>query len=150
MTSEPDAEGVSRRTLLDWLLSGSLLSLAAAVFYPVIRYITPPKVTEAVASSVVAARVGELAPNTGKIFRFGSKPGILVRTASGEWRAFSAVCTHLECTVQYREDLERIWCACHNGHFDISGRNMAGPPPRPLDRFTVTVSGDDVVVSVEA
>lgn len=150
MTSEPDAEGVSRRTLLDRLLSGSLLSLAAAVFYPVIRYITPPKVTEAVASSVVAARVGELAPNTGKIFRFGSKPGILVRTASGEWRAFSAVCTHLECTVQYREDLERIWCACHNGHFDISGRNMAGPPPRPLDRFTVTVSGDDVVVSVEA
>jgi Rieske Fe-S protein len=150
MGSDPQAPVVSRRGLLDWLLSGSALSLAAAILYPVIRYVTPPRVTEGVTSSVVAAKVGEIAPNGAKIFRFGSRPGILVRTAAGEWRAFSAVCTHLECTVQYREDIERIWCACHNGQFDLSGKNVAGPPPRPLDRFNVVISGDDVVVSLEA
>jgi cytochrome b6-f complex iron-sulfur subunit len=150
MGSGNESTSVSRRNLLDWLLSGSLASLAAAVFYPVVRYVTPPRVTEGVPNSVVAAKVSEVVPNSAKIFRFGSRPGILLRTPSGEWRAFSAVCTHLQCTVQYRPDLERIWCACHNGQFDLSGKNVAGPPPRPLDRFDVAIKGDDVIVSVEA
>lgn len=142
--------GVSRRSLLDLLLSGSLLSFLAAVLYPVLRYMAPPAVTEITTSSVVAAKVSELGTNTGKVFRFGSRPGILLHTAGGEWRAYSAVCTHLQCTVQFRPDLEQIWCACHNGHFDLSGKNISGPPPRPLDQFDVTVKGDDVVVSVRA
>ena len=52
----------------------------------------------------MAGKVGELKPNSGKIFRFGSRPGLLIRTASGEYRAISATCTHLGCTVQYRGD----------------------------------------------
>jgi cytochrome b6-f complex iron-sulfur subunit len=72
---------------------------------------------------------------------------LLVRTASGELRAFSATCTHLGCIVQYRGDIGEIWCACHNGHFDLNGRNVAGPPPAPLEAFTVNVSGDQIVVS---
>jgi Rieske Fe-S protein len=141
---------VSRRSLLDWLLSGSVLSFAAAVLYPVWRYVTPPPVVESVTSSVVAAKVSELAPNSGKVFRFGSRPALLVRSAGGEWRAFIAVCTHLQCTVQYRADLEHVWCACHNGHFDLAGKNIAGPPPRPLDPLEVVVRGEDVVVSLRA
>lgn len=147
---ERSEDGVSRRSLLDLFLSGSLFSLASAVLYPIVRFITPPKVTGDVVSSVVAAKVSEVAPNTGKIFRFGSRPGMLVRTASGEWRAFSAVCTHLQCTVQYRADVEQIWCACHNGFFDLTGRNVAGPPPRPLDEYDVTVKGEEVIVSLSA
>lgn len=82
-----------------------------------------------------------VAPNSGQIFKFGHDPGILIRTPSpsGELRAFSAVCTHLSCTVQYREDLEQIWCACHNGHYDLNGINIAGPPPRPLPRYDLRV-----------
>jgi Rieske Fe-S protein len=60
------------------------------------------------------------------------------------------VCTHLQGTVQYRADQESIWCACHNGYFDLSGKNVAGPPPRPLDQFDVTVKGDEVHVSLRA
>jgi len=142
--------GFSRRSVLDWLLSGSLISFAAAILYPVWRYVAPPTVKEGVADAVTAAKVSDLAPNTGKIFRFGSRPGILVRTTSGEWRAMSAVCTHLQCTVQYRADLEEIWCACHNGRFDLTGKNVAGPPPRPLEQFAVTIKGEDVVVSLRA
>jgi Rieske Fe-S protein len=149
MDNEFDRRDLSRRSLLDLLLSGSLLSFAAAVFYPVLRFITPPPVSEVTTTSVVAAKVSEIAPNTGKVFRFGSRPGILIQTASGEWRAFSAVCTHLQCTVQYRADLEQIWCACHNGHFDLSGKNVAGPPPRPLDQFNVAVKGDEVIVALK-
>jgi Rieske Fe-S protein len=148
-----DAEattGLGRRRLLDVLLSGGLVAFVAAVFYPVIRYLTPPSAHEAAATSVTAAKVGELKPNSGKVFRFGSKPGILVRLPSGEWRAFTAVCTHLQCTVQYRADLELIWCPCHNGRFDLTGRNVSGPPPKPLEAYAVNVKEDDVVVVRQA
>jgi Rieske Fe-S protein len=141
---------LSRRNLLDVFLSGGILAFLSAVFYPVARYLTPPQVAEIATTTVVAAKVTEVNANTGKIFRFGSKPGILVRLPSGEWRAFSAVCTHLQCTVQYRSDLEQIWCPCHNGHFDLSGKNVSGPPPAPLEPYDVNVKGDDVVVSRRA
>jgi len=62
-------------------------------------------------------------------------------------KAFSAVCTHLGCTVQYRKDFQHIWCACHNGHFDLNGRNIAGPPPTPLEEYQVVARADSVFVS---
>jgi cytochrome b6-f complex iron-sulfur subunit len=139
-------DGVGRRRLLDVLLSGGVVAFLGAVFYPVVRYLTPPPAHEVATGSVTAAKVGDLKPNSGKVFRFGSKPGLLIRLPSGEWRAFSAVCTHLQCTVQYRQDLERIWCPCHNGQFDLTGKNVSGPPPRPLEAFEVAVKGEDVVV----
>jgi len=142
--------GIGRRRLLDGLLSITGLGFLGAVVYPIVRYLSPPKVSEALASAVTAARVSDLKPNSGKIFRFGSKPGILVRLPSGEWRAFSAVCTHLQCTVQYRSDHEEIWCPCHNGYYDLTGRNVSGPPPAPLEAYDVVVKGDDVVVSRRA
>jgi Rieske Fe-S protein len=89
-------------------------------------------------------------PNSGQIFKFGNRAGILVRTSSGDLRAFNATCTHLNCIVQYREDLGHIWCACHNGHFDLTGVNVQGPPPRPLERYDVNVRGDQIVVSRRA
>ena len=147
-SERPGAAG--RRGFIEVLLGGGLLTLLGAMLYSVGRYVIPPKTADAGLSSVVAGKVKDLPPNTGRIFRFGNRPGILVRTSAGEFRAFSAVCTHLNCTVQYRNDLEHIWCACHNGHFDLFGKNIAGPPPRPLDTFDVTVRGEDVVVSKRA
>jgi Rieske Fe-S protein len=121
--------------------------LAAAVVYPILRFITPPRISEANQSSVVAGKVGDLKPNSGKIFPFGKDPGILILTPNGDYRAFSATCTHLDCTVQYRPDLEEIWCACHNGHYDLNGKNISGPPPAPLTPYAVAIRGDEIVVS---
>lgn len=139
--------GVSRRSFLDYLLGTGFLALLSAIFYPIIRFILPPAIPEASTNRVVAGKVGELTANSGKIFRFGNDPGILINTPRGELRAFSAICTHLACTVQYRPDLEHIWCACHNGHYDLHGKNIAGPPPRPLEHYNVSVSGQDVIVT---
>jgi Rieske Fe-S protein len=49
--------------------------------------------------------------------------------------------------VQYRKDLHEIWCACRNGLYDLNGRNISGPPPRPLEAFQVHVRGGEIVVS---
>jgi Rieske Fe-S protein len=39
-----------------------------------------------------------------------------------------------------------IWCACHNGRFDLDGRVLAGPPPRPLEKYSCTRDPDGAVV----
>jgi len=139
--------GPTRRRLVELLLGGGLFASFVSFVYPVLRYLVPPPVPDLGGDDVIAARVGDLKPNSGKIFRFGSRPGLLLRIGEGEYRAFSATCTHLSCTVQYRTDLHEIWCACHNGMYDLNGRNVSGPPPRPLESYQVHVRGEDLVVS---
>ena len=145
-TPDPSVQP-TRRRLVEVLLGGGLLASLASFLYPVLRYLVPPAVADLGGDSVVAAKVNELKPNSARIFRFGSRPGLLVRTAEGEYCAMSATCTHLSCTVQYREDLHEVWCACHNGMYDLNGRNVSGPPPRPLEAFDVHVREDEIVVS---
>lgn len=157
MSQATQERGPSRRGFLDWLAGSSLVTwllrtsvggLIAAIVYPVTRYLVPPKSGESAAASVtLPVKPAEVQPNTAQIFKFGNRPGLLLRTAGGELRAFSATCTHLGCIVQYRADLGQIWCACHNGHFDLNGTNIAGPPPKPLEAFAVNVRGDQIVVS---
>lgn len=137
---------MKRRDVLDLLIKLAGTTLGMFVLYPVARYLVPPKIPEATTRRVLAAKKDELAPGTFKTFAFGGQPGILIRIPSGEYRALSAVCTHLGCTVQYRSDERSIWCACHNGRYDLDGQNVSGPPPRPLERFVVHVEGDDIVV----
>ena len=137
----------TRRGFLNWFLGTSMGAMVLSVVYPVARYVSPPDVPEAQTSRVVAAREGELKPNSGKVFRFGSQPGLLIRTGEGEYKAFAATCTHLNCTVQYRDDTRQIWCACHNGVYDLKGQNVSGPPPRPLEEYAVNVADGEIVVS---
>jgi cytochrome b6-f complex iron-sulfur subunit len=143
----PERPGTSRRRFLDYLLGTSAIATWGAIVYPIFKFMSPPQVIESTENSVVAAKLSEVPVNSGKIFKFGNKPGILVRTPAGELKALSAVCTHLECIVQYRPDTKQIWCACHNGQYNLSGKNIGGPPPRPLEEFKVNTRGDDVVVT---
>lgn len=142
---------IKRRGFLDGLLGLGFFSTAASVLYPVWRYVIPPANAEPATDSIVAGKVAEFKPNSGAVMKFGSKPAIVVRTADGDFRAFSAVCTHLECTVQYKPETSQIWCACHNGLYDLTGSVVSGPPPRPLEAFKVNVRGEagleEVVIS---
>ncbi len=142
----PSAE-TPRRRVVKFLLGGGLFASLASFLYPLLRYLIPPSVADLGGGDVVASKVSDLKPNGSKIFRFGTRPALLLMTGEGEYRALSAVCTHLSCTVQYRSDLRQIWCACHNGLYDLNGRNISGPPPRPLEAFQVHVRGDEIVVS---
>ncbi len=137
----------ARRRFVQALLGAGLLTSLATFLYPIARYLVPPPATDMGGDSVLAAQVSDLKANSAKIFKFGSRPGLLIRNADGEYKALSATCTHLSCTVQYRSDVRQIWCACHNGYYDLNGRNVSGPPPRPLETYEVHVRGEEVVVS---
>jgi cytochrome b6-f complex iron-sulfur subunit len=145
-----DIAGASRRSIVQWFLGTTLGAVALSVLYPVFRFVIPPEVAESTTNRVLAGTLSEMPSNTGRIFRFGSKPALLIRLPSGDVRAFTAICTHLGCTVQYRADLQQIWCPCHDGRYNLQGVNVAGPPPRPLDQYAVAISDDKIWVSREA
>jgi len=136
-----------RRTLLRWLLGGGFTASVLSFLYPAVKFMNPPTIPEASTNEVSAGKVQSLKPNSGKIVKFGSRPALLIRVSETEWRAFSAICTHLNCTVQFQDSTRQIWCACHNGFYDLNGKVVSGPPPRPLEEYAVHIRGEDVVIT---
>lgn len=138
---------VSRRRWVSWLLGTSLGATLLSFLYPVLRYVVPPLETEPSLSEFeLDVKASDVRPNSGRIVPVGGKPVLLFRTPSGELRALTAICTHLACTVQYRAGRTDIWCACHDGVYDLTGKNVSGPPPRPLTPLQVNVRGEKVVL----
>jgi len=137
----------SRRSFLDGLLTFTLLGWLSAMIYPVFRFLVPPKQPDLNVSSLDAGFLEAFKINTSKILRFGRKPVLVVRQKSGDFKALSATCTHLDCNVQYKKDTEQIWCACHNGFYDMEGRNISGPPPKPLSQYQVTVKDEKIIIT---
>ena len=144
---QPPGLQEGKRDFLKYILSGGLVAFAGSILYPIFAYLKPPTQAEVEVSSVKVGKLSDIEKESGTIIKFGSKPVILIRTVTNELRAFSATCTHLDCTVQYRKDLGLIWCACHNGKYDVNGRNISGPPPSPLDEFRVIIQGEEIFVS---
>ena len=132
---------VDRRRLLNWFLGTSFGALIISIVYPILRFVTPPRIAEASTNQVEAGQTNdpELLANGFKIIRFGAEPVVLIKVAENDYRAFSATCTHLDCIVTYQKDRTRVYCNCHGGQYDLTGRNVAGPPPRPLTPFKVNL-----------
>ena len=142
-----EKSSTNRRKFLNILLGSGILGWLGSIIYPVFSFLIPPKNPEAKVNSIKAGIFYDFPVNSSKILKFGRKPVILIRSVSGEFRAFAATCTHLDCIVQYRTDNKQIWCACHNGIYDLKGRNVSGPPPKPLEEFSVNFVNDEIVVS---
>lgn len=142
-----DSEKKSRRDFLSILLGIGLLGWLGGILYPVYLYLKPPKAPEVDVKNISLGKADDIAANSSKMFKVGNKPGILIKTAEGELRAFSAVCTHLDCTVQFKGDEKVFWCACHNGKYDLNGQNISGPPPKPLTRFNLVIQKGEIFVS---
>ncbi len=146
-TPHSPALGSTRRRFVEWFLGTTLGAVALSILYPVFRFVIPPEVAESATDRVLASTLPATPSNSGKVFRFGAKPALLVRLPNGDLRAFAAICTHLGCTVEYRSDRQQIWCPCHNGFYNLHGVNVAGPPPRPLEQYEVAVQDGKIWVS---
>ena len=138
---------IERRKFLDIVFKFSLFTWIAAVLYPVVKYLIPPELQEVSVNSITIGAIQDFPINSSKITRFGRKPILVIRKTNGDFRALSATCTHLDCNVQYKSDTEQIWCACHNGYYNIEGKNISGPPPKPLTQYQVNISEDKIIVS---
>ncbi len=138
----------TRRQFLSGLFGGWLGALMASLLYPVIRFIFPPtKEPDQVVLPFLDFK--DMVPNSVKNFSWGSKPGILKKNDDGTYTAFVAVCSHLDCNVVYLPDKKKFFCACHEGWYDEEGKNIAGPPPRPLRKLVLVIEGENLIISRE-
>ena len=109
-------------------------------------------VTQGVLFPALSAQAGqvklalaELPVGAVKPILYAGKPAIVMRDKEGV-TAFSLICTHLGCTVQWREGKQEFYCPCHDGVFDRNGDVVSGPPPMPLEQLQAKIVGDEVVV----
>lgn len=65
----------------------------------------------------------------------------VVRTDAEHVTVFNPKCTHLSCAYRWEADQQRFFCPCHGGIYDITGKVLGGPPPRPLDSLPAKVEG---------
>jgi len=78
----------------------------------------------------------------GKIFT--AQTTVVTQPSAGEFKVFSAVCTHMGCIVNQIAD-GRIDCPCHGSEYSITdGAVLAGPAPRPLPAKTIKITGDSI------
>ena len=140
-------EKITRRSFLNLILGFGIIGWLGGILYPVFSYLNTPKAPEVDVKNISLGKVDDMPNDSSKMFKMGTKPGILIKTAEGELRAFDATCTHLQCTVQFKKDENLIWCACHNGKYDLHGKNISGPPPNPLSVFNITVQKGEIFVS---
>lgn len=83
--------------------------------------------------------------------RTGTLYGLFVyRKNENEVRVFSDMCTHLGCRVSWHADQGHYVSPCHDGHFDIVGNVVSGPPPRPLDEYGSRIENGSLFVRLPA
>ena len=147
-------ESGDRNTRRAFLAAAGAAGLAytVAMAYPIYRYLASPVEQASSAAAISEVTLKDAQKNVAKgaavIFKFGSRPALLIHHTDGRWISLTAVCTHLGCTVQYEADLDRIHCACHGGVYNpYTGANVSGPPPKPLTLYKVAVSDAGVQVS---
>jgi cytochrome b6-f complex iron-sulfur subunit len=123
----------------------------AALAYPVYRYLESPaemELSESAVTEVTLKDAQKLPAGSVLMFKFGSRPALLIHHLDGRWVSMTAVCTHLGCTVQYQPQQDRIHCACHGGVYNAyTGKNVSGPPPKPLTPYKVSLNPTGVLVS---
>jgi cytochrome b6-f complex iron-sulfur subunit len=148
--TDPD-DTFGRRLFVKAALTGAGACYAAAIGYPVFRYLASPGEKAMAASAVTEislSKADELPLGSVMMFKFGSGPAMLIHHKDDSWVALDAVCTHLGCTTTYLPDRDVIHCNCHGGEYNAyTGANISGPPPKPLKKYVVKVVAGSVLVS---
>ncbi len=127
-------------------IAGATAALGAAAGYPVVRFLDFKE--RGAAELAEVGRAEDFPSGTSKTVLLGDRPALVIRLANGEFRAFVALCSHLQCVVGYSAEHNRIECPCHRGIYAIDGKVVSGPPPQPLTELKVETR-DGVVVVVE-
>jgi cytochrome b6-f complex iron-sulfur subunit len=136
----------TRRDLVDRLLAGGACLWAAGVLVPAGADLWPARAGGPGEEYAKAGSPADLPVWGSRMIQHEGKPIIVLRVSETEFRAFSAICTHLGCVVQWDAASRQIHCPCHAGFFGPDGGVVSGPPPRPLAAHRAVVAGDEIRV----
>jgi Rieske Fe-S protein len=143
------AEPTPRRRFLTWLTRAFLGLWGLGAGGVIGLYLRAPERGERIAERIV--RVGMLDDfhiGEGRLVRHGTTPFYVVRLDASRMVALSAVCTHVRCILGFDRERRSLVCPCHDGRFDLAGRVLSGPPPRPLQAYAVSVRAGEIFVQL--
>ncbi|MFZ5856950.1 MAG: ubiquinol-cytochrome c reductase iron-sulfur subunit [Chloroflexota bacterium] len=122
-----------------------LATMGAAWLGTFLQWRLFPSASAAQEAQPVSFPLADLPVGGTKAITYGGVPTLVMRTPES-LRAFSLICTHLGCTVEWQANKKEFYCPCHDGRFDEFGDVLAGPPPIPLEQIPVRVEGETVTV----
>ncbi len=135
---------IDRRKFLGLCLTGLAMAAVGAVTYPIFKYLSPqPTGGEKGRVTIPRAQVGA---GQAHFFQFQGHPAVVLQRAPGVFVAFSAICTHLGCIIQWLPEKGEFLCPCHAGRYASDGKVLGGPPPKPLRTIPIALSGDNLLV----
>lgn len=135
---------ISRRNFLGWLWAAASVGLLGQAGAALFQFSKPRGESGAFGGEVVAGAVEEFEPGTVSHVQKGRF--YISRLEDGGVLALWQRCTHLGCTVPWREDEGEFHCPCHSSLFDRKGQVLGGPAPRPLDLFPVSLKDGKLLV----
>lgn len=138
---------ITRRDFLDVIIKGGLLATLSGMVLPALSYIWPVTRRGPAGGLQEVGKLDDIPVWGSQKVTLGGSALILLRTPN-EVKAFSAICTHLGCIVDWDDQKRHILCPCHAGIFDVNGRVVSGPPPKPLPEHAVKVIDGKIFVTV--
>jgi len=133
----------SRRHFLAWLVRITGLATLGGLFYPFLLYLKPS--SSSTSGQTVEIPLEDVPPGEAKIVSYKGNPTIVVHATEG-MTALSAVCTHLGCLVRWEKARGELFCPCHAGRFDLNGKVLGGPPPKPLPKVPIKIIGSTILL----
>jgi cytochrome b6-f complex iron-sulfur subunit len=139
-----ERKGITRRAFLQWAWAASLVGLFGQAGGALLNFLQPRIEPGAFGAKIIAGQVDEFEPGTVSHIQKGRF--FISRLEDGGFLALWHRCTHLGCTIPWREEQGRFNCPCHSSIFDETGEVISGPAPRPMDIFPIEINQGQVVV----
>lgn len=136
---------VTRRRWFDVVLGAMGASAIAGLVWPAIAYMLPVRKRGGGSDRTSAGKESEFAVWEAKKISVRGKPVVILRTDK-QFQAYSAICTHLGCIVHWNSVTRSLDCPCHAAVFDMNGKVVSGPPPKPLPEYAVSVAQGEVII----
>jgi Rieske Fe-S protein len=144
------SEPINRREFIKGVAAivGGLITTVIGI--PTVAYLIDPALKESAKEAWVAVgKLGDMPVGKPTPFSFTqvqvngwertatSHGGFVIRKSEdlNDLLLLNSRCTHLGCTVNWKDEAKAFLCPCHDAKFDVQGKVLDGPPPRPLDRY---------------
>lgn len=144
MKAKNKGKFINRREFLDLAWAASLLALFGQAGVAFLQFFKPRMEAGAFGGKIIAGKVAEFRP--GSVSHIQKGRFYIAHIEGAGMLALWHRCTHLGCTVPWREDENRFHCPCHSSIFEPNGEVVSGPAPRPLDIFPIEIVDDEVQV----
>jgi cytochrome b6-f complex iron-sulfur subunit len=135
---------MKRRRILNLFLTILGLTTVGSFVYPLVRFLSP--VGGKADPKRINLKKSEIPVGTAKEIPLNNIPAIIINRPEKGFVALSRVCTHLGCLVEYDKMQNKLICPCHGALFDLEGKVISGPPPRPLSKFPIKVESDSILI----